>query len=106
MALLIILVLLYGVWSIVRSALAVLMDEALGPEEEQRLYNIVMSFHDVKGVHNIKTRQSGSVEFIQMHLELDGQQSLEQAHAITHGVENAVQAAFPRARIIIHQDPV
>jgi ferrous-iron efflux pump FieF len=43
--------------------------------------------------------------FIELHLELDGQLSLEQAHAITHEVETRIRAAFPSADIIVHQEP-
>lgn len=105
-ALFIVLVLLYGVYGIVRAALAVLMDEALDNATETQIRNIVLGCAGVKGLHNLQTRQAGNGEFIQLHLELDGQQSLEQAHSITIAVEALVQAAFPRARIIIHQDPV
>ena len=44
--------------------------------------------------------------FIQVHLELDGDQSLSAAHAIGAAVRRALLAAVPNADVIIHQDPV
>ena len=105
-ALLIALVLLYSVVGIVSEALAVLMDVALSPEDEQRLRDVVLAVEHVQGVHDILTRQSGRVQFIQLHLELDGQQSLYFAHAVTLKVEQVIKQAFPTAQLIIHQDPV
>lgn len=105
-AFLIALILLYSVVGIVREALAMLMDEALSPEDEQRLKELVLACDNVQGVHDILTRQSGRTQFIQLHLELDGQQSLYAAHAVTLKVEQEIQAAFPQSQLIIHQDPV
>lgn len=105
-ALLIAAVLLQSVYGIVREALTVLMDQAMNPEDEKHIHDLVMSCDDVRGVHDILTRQSGRVEFIQLHLELDGQQSLYSAHAITLKVEQTIKQAFPYAQLIIHQDPI
>lgn len=105
-ALIVAAVLLYSVYGIVKEALIVLMDQAMDPEDEKRIYELVMSVDKVRGVHDILTRQSGMIEFIQLHLELDGEQTLYSAHDITTKVEKAIQKAFPRAELIIHQDPV
>jgi ferrous-iron efflux pump FieF len=56
-------------------------------------------------VHDLRTRRAGSEVFIELHLELDGDLDLEQAHAITHEVEARIRAAFPEADILVHQEP-
>ena len=43
---------------------------------------------------------------MQVHLELDGQQSLVSAHGIAAGVRRAILDSLPGADVIIHQDPV
>jgi ferrous-iron efflux pump FieF len=43
--------------------------------------------------------------FIELHLELDGDLNLEQAHDITDEVEARIRAAFPEADILVHQEP-
>lgn len=105
-ALVVALVLLSSVLEIIKAALAVLMDQAMEPDDLSRLRQTVLSCPGVRGCHDLLTRQSGAVQFIQLHLELDGQQSLYDAHAIGRQVELAIQAQFPQAQIIIHQDPV
>lgn len=105
-ALLVAVILLYSVVGIVREAMAVLMDEALSPEDEESLRQVVLANERVRGVHDLMTRRSGRTEFIQLHLELDGQQSLYAAHAICREVEQAIKHRFPEAHLIIHQDPV
>lgn len=105
-ALVIALVLLYSVLDIVRSALAVLMDQALNEEDQLWLKETTLHCSGVRGCHDLLTRQSGHIQFIQLHLELDGRQSLYDAHAIGKRVEECIRQRFPDAHIIIHQDPV
>lgn len=99
-------VLLYSVYGIVTDALEVLMDKAMPEEDEEELKGIISSCAGVRGFHDLKTRQAGAIQFIQLHLDLDGKQTLESAHAIGDKVEKAVLARFPRAEILVHHDPV
>ncbi|MEC7654918.1 MAG: cation transporter dimerization domain-containing protein, partial [Pseudomonadota bacterium] len=55
--------------------------------------------------HDLRTRQSGLTYFIQLHLEMDGDIKLLQAHEIADEVELSLLKAYPGAEIIIHQDP-
>jgi ferrous-iron efflux pump FieF len=105
-ALLIGCILLHSVYDIVKDALAVLMDKAMSEEDENKVRTIILGEEGVKGVHDLKTRQAGAVQFIQFHLALDGQLALVEAHAIGDQVEQQILLQFPRAEILIHQDPV
>lgn len=105
-ALLIALVLLYSVLEIIRAAMAVLMDQALSDDDLEQLRQLAISCPGVRGCHDLLTRQSGHLKFIQLHLELNGEQTLNDAHAIGKRVEEAIRARFPEAHIIIHHDPV
>jgi ferrous-iron efflux pump FieF len=60
----------------------------------------------VHGHHDLKTRTAGSVIFVNLHIELDGSQSLDQAHAIGAALKRAIIDAYPNADVIIHKDPV
>ena len=48
---------------------------------------------------------SGTRVFIQMHLELDGNMTLNLAHKIADEVEAEIKLVFPDAEVMIHQDP-
>jgi len=56
-------------------------------------------------MHDLRTRQSGTTIFIQLHLELDDQLTLMKAHRIADEVEAEILEAFPGAEVIIHEDP-
>ena len=53
----------------------------------------------------VRTRSSGNQVFIQLHVEMDGRQNLRAAHDIAERVMLAVEAAYPEADVLVHQDP-
>lgn len=83
----------------------VLMDRELDDAERKRIGAIARAHPDVRNVHDLRTRSSGLTSFIQLHLELDGDITLDQAHVISDAVEADIRAAYPQAEVIIHQDP-
>ncbi len=97
--------LLRGAWQIARRSLDVLMDREFSEDDRARIRGIVLSHPRVKGMHDLRTRWSGIQPFIQLHLELDGDMTLTDAHAIADEVEAEIREAFSGAEIIIHQDP-
>lgn len=97
---------LYSAWDIVRESIDLLMDHELPQEETDKISAVVMSNSKVIGLHDLRTRRSGTRVFIQFHMELDANLSLFKAHEITVEVEDAVKAHFADVEVLIHQDPV
>ncbi len=96
---------LYSAAHIGRESVSLLMDRELPPEVRRRIVELVYKPAEVQGVHDLRTRQSGDIYFVQVHLELDGNLSLTRAHAVADAVEMAVRQAFPGSQVIVHQDP-
>ena len=82
-----------------------LLDKELPEAVEEEIRQLAMGFEGVRGIHGIRTRQSGPVKVIQMHLEMDGDITLRAAHELADRVEDALRLAYPGADVIIHQDP-
>ncbi len=96
---------LWSVRQVATESLDVLLDRELPDRSRERIEAIIAQHPDVLGFHDVRTRSSGSTEFIQLHLELDPQMTLLEAHAISEEVELEVRKAFPRAEVLIHVDP-
>lgn len=94
-----------GVVEILKNSLALLMDRELPDAERARIRAIAQAHPGVIAVHDLRTRSSGTQAFIQFHLEMDGSLTLLAAHAIAEAVMGEVQAAFPNAEVLIHEDP-
>ena len=83
-----------------------LLDRELDDETRNKITDIAINDPQVKGIHDLRTRESGKTMFIQFHLELDGALSLEQAHNIAVETSSRIRQEFTDAEVIIHQDPV
>jgi ferrous-iron efflux pump FieF len=98
-------VMLWSALGVGRQSFNQLMDRELPDEERARICRIAQSHRAVKNVHDLKTRMAGLSTFIQLHLALDPDISLAEAHVISDAVERALLEAYPGAEVIIHQDP-
>ena len=96
----------YNACKIAYSAIQDLLDKALPESDNQKIRDIVSSYANVRGFHDLKTRQSGPLKFIQLHLELDDDMPLIKAHAVADAIEKHISREFSPATVIIHQDPV
>lgn len=96
---------LYSALRMGYEAVQSLLDRALDDDERQAIVDIVHAWPGVSGVHDLRTRQSGPTRFIQLHIEMDDNLPLIQAHEIAEQVEQAILQRFPGSDVIIHQDP-
>ena len=97
---------LHSAWTIGHEAFQQLMDRELPESDRERIRRIVLAHQEVHGLHDLRSYRSGQREIVQFHMELDGDLTLRDAHAITEAVLKEIQAAYPAADIVIRQDPV
>ncbi len=99
-------VLARGAWTIGSGAWNALMDRRADPEIVAGIPAIADGWPGVQGWHDLKTRTAGSRIFVNLHIELEGDQSLRAAHAIGAGLRRAILEAYPQTDVIIHKDVV
>lgn len=95
----------YSAFQVGHEAVQHLLDRELPDDEKAEIEKIATEDALVLGIHELRTRQSGPTKMIQMHLELDGNMKLKDAHTVAAAVENKLFRRFPGADVIIHQDP-
>ena len=97
--------LVVGSWRIGSDAIHTLMDHELSGEERDRIKALVLAHPEVKGLHDLRTREAAGTKFIEFHIELPGKMSIEAAHLVTDALEGKLATVFLDAEIIIHQEP-
>lgn len=95
----------WGAFGLIKDAGGQLLDREASDADRVALTNAVLSDPRVSGLHQLRTRMSGSRLIAQMHIDLDRSLSFEDAHAIVVETEQRIQAAFPDADVLIHPDP-
>ncbi|OQW45282.1 MAG: divalent metal cation transporter FieF [Proteobacteria bacterium SG_bin5] len=97
--------LLWGAWRSSNDAIDQLMDKEW-PEARRRAFVEVASRHPaVRGLHDLRTRTSGSHDFVQFHVWVDPQMSVAAAHDVVERIERDLAAEFPGTEVFIHLDP-
>ncbi len=81
-----------------------LMDRRADPALIAGIAAIAKGWPGVHGYHDLKTRTAGSRVFVHLHIELDGEQTLREAHAIGASLRRAILTAYQQTDVIIHKD--
>lgn len=98
----------YILWNagvMLNNSVQLLLDVALPQEEIRKIEQIILSDPRILGFHDLRTRRSGAVRFIQFHLELEDHLSFIEAHHITEQLEQRLKNAFGILDIAIHHEP-
>ena len=96
----------YGAVTIGLTAMQILMDHELPDEVRSNALRLAREVPGVIGVHDLRTRESGQHWFMQVHVELPGDLSLNEAHELGENVRKAIQSGYPQAEVLVHKDPV
>lgn len=84
-----------------------LLERSLPAETEKRILDIIAQFPEVSSPHHLRTRRIGNHIAIEVHLRMDGQTTLENAHAVSTDIEKRLRSEFGAdTHIGIHMEPV
>jgi cation diffusion facilitator family transporter len=98
-------------WSgsmVIKASLSGLMDEAVSDKELATIRRVIAaaaSDDAALEAHDLRTRHAGPVTFIEFHLVMPGETTVEAAHDLCDRIEAALMAALPGARVTIHVEP-
>ncbi len=97
--------LLYGAFTASRHAIDQLMDKEW-PEERRKAFVAVAARHpEGRGIHDLRTRSSGTQDFAQFHIWVDPAMPISRAHDVMDEIEADLAAEFPGVEVLIHLDP-
>jgi len=99
----------YLIWNakgIFGESLAIILDCEISVEERHKIRDAALSHPQVHGVHDLRTRSSGAQIFIQLHVEMDPDLSLRDAHRYAEETIDCILVAFPNAEVQVHEEPV
>lgn len=82
-----------------------LMDGALPAAEIDRVRETLEAHEHVRGFHNLRSRQTGELRIISLHVLLDDDLTFVEAHDIAEDVEDAVSKALGGALVTAHYEP-
>jgi cation diffusion facilitator family transporter len=97
---------LWSGWHVLRGSVGGLMDESV-PEDDLEAMRELISTNAEGAVeaHDLRARHAGQATFVEFHLVVPGEMSVDTAHDICDRIEAAMMAAFDGCRVTIHVEP-
>ena len=93
-------------WDLLKGSLGELTDESLPARDESEIVDIITSFPDVSEPHHLRTRRIGNRVAIEIHIRMDGDLPLKEAHDAVTAIERKLKERFgPETLITIHMEP-
>jgi cation diffusion facilitator family transporter len=93
-------------WDLVRQSAGGLMDETLPPEEQEEIRRLICSQSPViHGYHKLRTRKAGQFRFIEVHIQVDADMSVDAAHRLNEVIERLIQEHFRHVTVTVHTEP-
>jgi len=97
--------LLWGAWSASSHAFDQLMDREWPDELRERFLAAAKEYPELGGLHDLRTRSSGTHYFAQFHVWVPAEWTVQEAHDRLDAIEEELQQRFPDTEILIHVDP-
>ena len=93
-------------WRLLRPAADELMDASPDPEFVENVRRAAAKVSGVVRIEKCMVRKMGYHFFVDMHVEVDPQMTVQRAHHIAHGVKDTVRSQFPAVYdVLVHIEP-
>lgn len=88
-----------------RGVLHPLMDGAIDEELQEKIKHVLEAHPEVRGSHELRTRTSGLIIYVDMHLLLDDDLSFVRAHDVADEIEDELKAVLGDSVVTVHYEP-
>lgn len=93
-------------WHLCRNAFTPLLDASLSEEEELKIKEVLDSYNGrIKEYHELRTRKSGNMRYVDFHLLVDARVTVGEAHALCEEIEKSIENKISNTNINIHIEP-
>lgn len=93
-------------WDLLKGCFGELTDQSLSADEEREIMDIITSFQDVSEPHNLRTRKIGNRIAIEVHIRMDGNIPLHNAHEQASAIERKLKGRFGQETLVtLHMEP-
>ncbi len=93
-------------WGFAWNSLNDLMDRAADLEEIEKIRAIILATPGVQGLHDLRTRKTGDLIIVDVHLEILGDMTVAEGHDIAVKARERVMESMPVLDVMTHVDPV
>ncbi len=84
----------------------ILMDKELPEDVVKQIGSIIMSYEpEVRSFHKLKTRNAGTVKFIEFHVVMDHKLTFIKSHDLAEEIVVEIKSKITNSEVTVHVDP-
>lgn len=95
----------WGAVRLANKAVQHLIDRRLSDEEIAKINALILESPEILGHHRLRSRHSGNVRYVDLHIVVPNDWSVVQAHAVADAMEKRIAEGIQPAHVVIHVDP-
>ena len=94
-------------WKLLYRSMQGLMDVALPPAEHALVVGVLDTYRE-QGIdyHALRTRESGARRFVEVHILMPGEWSIQKGHELVEQLEGDIRQALPQTSVLTHLEPL
>ncbi len=94
-------------WQLLRRSTRGLMDVALPPAAHEQLIAVLDAYRR-QGIdyHALRTRESGTRRFVEVHILVPGEWTVQKGHELAEKIEHDIRHALPSTTVLTHLEPL
>jgi len=105
-AIVVALLIIKAAWDLTRSAFLHILDVSLPEDEAQVIHDVMAEFTGrYREYHKVRTRKSGHIRQIDMHLVVPGGTTVEAAHRLSHEIADRIGERLSHSHTLVHIEP-
>lgn len=105
-AILVALMIIKAAWDLTKSAFFHILDVKLPEDEEAIIHDVLQNHREhIIEYHKLRTRKSGHIRHIDMHLVVPKQMTVESGHALSHEISEDIERNLPYSHVLVHIEP-
>lgn len=93
-------------WELCSNAFRPLLDESLSKNDEEKIAEVLEKYKDeIIDYHKMRTRKSGNIKFIDFHMTVRGNITVEESHELSERIQIDIESEVKQSDIRIHIEP-
>ncbi len=100
------LLIFHAAWVLTARSARDLMDATLPEDEQQQVRDVLKTFApEMHGFHRMRTRKAGPVRFVEVHIFVDPQMTVQESHLLSHQIAQKIQEHLGDWHVSVHVEP-
>jgi cation diffusion facilitator family transporter len=93
-------------YDLTKKSMKDLVDSSLPNDEINTILEVIKSHPQIKSYHKLRTRKSGERREVDIHLQIDNNSSIADAHRISNIIEEEIKSRLTNTYIVVHVEPI